>query len=55
MLVSVFELVWDDFTPPLKAGRRSFFGKGALDETAVKVECGDIGGRVRMTADTIEA
>ena len=55
MLMSLCEHFWDEFTPPSKGWGSAFLGKSALDETAVKVECGNFGGRFRVTADTMEA
>ena len=55
LLVGLFELIGYDFAPPFKAWGRGFLGEGAVDEAAVKVECGDLCGKLRIAVDAVEA
>lgn len=54
-VVDLFELLWDYGTPPLELGRGALLRKGALDEASIEVKRSDLGRRLRVPADGMQA
>lgn len=55
LLVNVFELAGHDVPPPLELGGSTSLWEAALNDAAIKIECRDLCGGLRVAVDAMKA